>query len=616
MGWRYIAFRIKYEIQLRSGMLKNRFPANPAKKVYFTLEQWKADGGAFFFNSREALNFPKTRSPQLAKQFADFQQGKMLFFNSIEFNIGRKYDWATNPDNGYRYDISKHWTEIPDYSKQAGDIKFVWEKSRFSFLYDIIRYDYHFDTDCSKIVFDEIISWIESNPVNNGPNYRCSQEMSLRILNWTFALYYYKNSPALAPEIFERIQYAIYWQVHHIYHNINFSRIAVRNNHAITETLTLYLVGLLYPFVPDFKNWSKKGKNWFREEIAYQVYPDGTFLQFSMNYHRVVIQLLTWGIQLAKLNNEKFDSVVYERAERSLKFLRVCMDDTSGWLPNYGANDGALFFKLNNSHFRDYRDQLNALANVIAIDPLTGTFTEDNYWYGGTQKPNKVIDIRPNTYTFKTGGYYVIRDEDTVTFIRCGNHKDRPSQADNLHVDIWYKGRNLLIDGGSYKYNTDEKTLLYFMGTQSHNTVMIDGKDQMLKGPRFIWYDWTQCVEAIFKEDEEQFVFEGTISAFTYIDKNIKHTRTIVKKKNLPHWQIKDEITNLTPNNTYTQLWHMFNNEYEHVQISAQDTEGNNIPAAKSNTAHSSLYAQQQQVTQLKFIFAGQPIITTINCIN
>ena len=24
---------------------------------------------------------------------------------------------------------------------EAGDIKYVWEKSRFSFLYDIIRYD-------------------------------------------------------------------------------------------------------------------------------------------------------------------------------------------------------------------------------------------------------------------------------------------------------------------------------------------------------------------------------------------------------------------------------------------------------------------------------------------
>ena len=32
----------------------------------------------------------------------------------------------------------------------------------------------------------------------------------------------------------------------------------------------------------------------FEKEIDYQIYKDGTYLQFSMNYQRVVVQLLTW----------------------------------------------------------------------------------------------------------------------------------------------------------------------------------------------------------------------------------------------------------------------------------------------------------------------------------
>ncbi len=82
--------------------------------------------------------------------------------------------------------------------------------------------------------------------------------MSLRVLNWTFALYYYRNSPALTPEIFEQSQHTIYWHYHHIYHNINFSRIAVRNNHAITETLALYLIGTLFPWFPNAADWKRK----------------------------------------------------------------------------------------------------------------------------------------------------------------------------------------------------------------------------------------------------------------------------------------------------------------------------------------------------------------------
>ena len=77
-------------------------------------------------------------------------------------------------------------------------------------------------------------------------------------------------------------------------------------------------------------------------------------------------------------------------------------------------------------------------------------------------------------HQFNLGGYYILREKDTLTFIRCGNHKDRPSQADNLHLDIWYKGENILLDGGSYKYNTSDEDIKYFMGTASHNTVMLD----------------------------------------------------------------------------------------------------------------------------------------------
>lgn len=64
----------------------------------------------------------------------------------------------------------------------------------------------------------------------------------------------------------------------------------------------------------------KKGKKWFEEEIKYQVAEDGTYLQFSMNYHRVVVQLLTWAITLADRNGERFCDEVYKRAYQSVNF--------------------------------------------------------------------------------------------------------------------------------------------------------------------------------------------------------------------------------------------------------------------------------------------------------
>ncbi len=178
----------------RSGLLKKRFPQSPPYKQYISLNEWKEKKGQFFFNSKEELGFEKKPTDALKEWFDNYTKGKLLFFNSTSFDIGVDYDWLTNPDTGFNYEGTKHWTEVPDYSEKAGDIKYVWEKSRFSFIYNIIRYDYHFSEDCAAIVFNEMLSWIENNPINSGPNYVCSQETSLRILNWTFALHYYKNS--------------------------------------------------------------------------------------------------------------------------------------------------------------------------------------------------------------------------------------------------------------------------------------------------------------------------------------------------------------------------------------------------------------------------------------
>lgn len=554
MGWRYAHFRVKHELLRRSGLLKNKFPVTPVHKQYITLQQWKNSSTQFFFKNKEALSFAKNPASIIEETFLKIKEGKHLFFNSVEINLNGS-GWLTNPDSKFSYDVKKHWTEIPDYSKEAGDIKYVWEKSRFSYLYDIIRYDYHFQKDCSAFVFSEIVSWINSNPINQGPNYRCSQEISLRVLNWTFALYYYSKSPNLTEEIFNQIQFAIFWQMDHVYKNIDFSRIAVRNNHAITETLSLYLIGFLYPPFPNSDKWKTQGKKWFEEEIAYQLYEDGTFLQYSMNYHRVVVQLFTWAIVLSEKNGQKLSDIVYERARKSVQFLRICMVDENGNLPNYGANDGALFFKLNDADYRDYKPSLNALAKSLNMD-LEFHETEDEFWYGiVSEQTNKWIPYF-GIYSFNIGGYYIIREPETLTFIRCGNHKNRPSQADNLHLDIWCKGDNILYDGGSYKYNTTTDLLNYFMGTTSHNTVMIDEYNQMRKGSRFIWYNWSQSVFSKITQTSDSYIFEGEISVFTYLNKSIRHKRRVTKIKNKEEWIVEDVLLNKPKGAVMKQIFH------------------------------------------------------------
>lgn len=609
MGWRYVAFRTGFELKKRTGFFKKNFPTEPSFKTYYTLNEWKQKASSFFFSSKEELTLLKPVSDSLSLDFKKLLRFEHRFFSSLEFKLGQEYDWITNPDSGFRYNKDLHWIDINDYSETAGDIKFVWEPSRFSYLYTYIRYEQFAGVDCSRQIFADIERWIDNNKINCGPNFKCSQEISLRTLNWTFALYYYKNSPNLTEEVFSKIQHYIYWQVWHVYNNINFSRIAVRNNHAITESLLLYLAGLLYPDFPGAAKWKMDGKRWFEEEITYQVYEDGTFLQFSMNYHRVVIQLLTWAIRLADLNGERFTDVVYQRAKKSVEFLTACMDKESGWLPNYGANDGALFFKFNDNHYRDYRPQLEALSYALGLKWKLENF-EDAGWYGLTPvDKGETITIKNGVSVFKKGGYYVVRQDDSLTFIRCGNHKDRPSQADNLHLDVWYKGRNMLHDAGSYKYNTDKDTLRYFMGTQSHNTVMLNGFDQMEKGPRFIWYHWSQSEDAEITETDESFIFNGTIKAFQHVNPDIRHTRKITISKKQPVWVVEDSIAGKPTDMEINQLWHTC--YPEDIQFGVKSGEAVLKPV-KRNGHYSVFYGKKEIAAELVFSSTNNTINTTI----
>ena len=559
-SFRYIIFRSKYELERRVGLLVFKYPTKLKEVQIPTLNDWrKRDFGWFFFD-RNMIHINKCKSADLKEKMERIKNGEVLFFSKVWYNLGLDYDWVTNPETGYRYNVFQHWTKINDFSREAGDIKFVWEKSRFTWLLTVCRYDYHFNEDHSEFVISQILNWIIKNPLNCGPNYKCSQEISLRILNWLFALTFYKNSEFITEDRWRTIISSIYWQTNHIMSNINFSRIAVRNNHAITETLTLYIMGMMFPMMKGANSWKKKGKRWFEEEIDYQIEEDGTFIQDSMNYHRVLIQLLTYAIALADKNEECFSQVVYDKAYKSLNFLFQCQEPSSGWLPNYGSNDGSLFFPLSDNDYRDYRPQLDALHKLLTGCSLYSDTFEDSHWLGCYIPNNRdsfaKVEKKTGLIKFENSGYYLIRESDTLSFIRCGLFKNNGS-TDLMHLDVWYKRKNILMDGGSYMYNADLELVRYFSGTESHNSVMLGDDGQMQKGIRFIWYYPPTLQYAELREDNEFYIFEGCVNAYKQIKDDILFHRVVKKNKYYPEWIIIDTIEGVPDDIIKRQIWHV-----------------------------------------------------------
>src|SRR5262249_52646349 len=93
---------------------------------------------------------------------------------------------------------------------------------------------------------------------------------------------------------------------------------------------------------------------------------------------------------------------------------------------------------------------------------------------------------------FPQGGTYVLGDWPRRAFFRCVDYLDRPGHADQLHLDLWWDGVNLACDAGTYLYNGLPPWNNSLAFTRVHNTVTLDGQDQMTRASRFLWVRWAR----------------------------------------------------------------------------------------------------------------------------
>jgi hypothetical protein len=89
-------------------------------------------------------------------------------------------------------------------------------------------------------------------------------------------------------------------------------------------------------------------------------------------------------------------------------------------------------------------------------------------------------------------GYFTITGGDTAVFARCGDHHFRPHHADQLHLEIRRRRTVVAADAGTFSYNAPPPHDHAFASTAFHNTVSVDGHDQMDRVGRFLWLPWSR----------------------------------------------------------------------------------------------------------------------------
>lgn len=315
---------------------------------------------------------------------------------------------------------------------------------------------------------------------------------------WCFALFGFADCEATTPQRVVKALKLMRATGRRVEAHLGYA-LSQRNNHGISEAMGLFTIGLLLPFFEESSRWVVIGQKHLESQAQTLIYDDGGFAQHSANYHRVMLDDYLYAIRIGEQNGAVLSDALLKRVASAGWFLNTITDRVTGHAPRYGQDDGAHILPLANTPYEDMRPVIQATAAVCNDHELPiehGTWDELSLWLCGA-------DVLARAITTDTGfddvnnwdaGCYAFHNKHGMAMLRAQRYKHRPSQLDQLHVDIRWNGVNVALDPGTYSYNAEgEWAGIPLSKTAAHNTVMVEGREHAEQaGSRFIFLPWPQ----------------------------------------------------------------------------------------------------------------------------
>lgn len=456
-------------------------------------------------------------------------EGKILGFSSVQLDYGDPINWHYNPITKKTVDKNIKWYKIPDFDPERGDIKAIWESSRFThFFYFTRAYMITKDSKYFRAFSAQISSWLQENKYSYGSNYKCGQEATLRMINCLMAYNIFNHYNLITQEDQLNVEDIVKGSYKKVLSNFFYAHKCIKNNHTLSE-ITGLIIG----------SWACKDDkkliqaySLLDKEIKNQFFSDGGYKQYSFNYQRFALQIIECIMQISNQTNITISNESKELIKKSA-YLIYKMQNETGDVPNYGSNDGALIFPVTCCGYRDFRPVVNTIISILEGKRVykSGCYDEEILWFSDNKLQELPITVLDKTdESFNESGFYVLRQKSTSLMVVLQEFKTRPAQMDQLHLDLWHKNVNIFCDSGTYSYATDIGKELSM--TSAHNTVKVQGIEQMKKQGPFLIYDWSRRGDLIHSDG----VFKGTM-----MSKNgYNHTRNIEKISN--GYMIKDQV--------------------------------------------------------------------------
>ena len=392
------------------------------------------------------------------------------------------------------------------------------------------------DERYAEAFVSQMIDWIQSNPPplhkdETSPSWRL-MEVGLRMrVCWIPAFALFFDSLAFSDD-------AKMMMLRSIYDHANFlSLFKSSRNHLLRETNGLAHVAMYFPEFKKAVHWQHTAILRIEQELVNQINRDGTHIEMSVGYQWLAVDEFEKVHRLLEDCNLSLPNQDLAKRLESMYQVLAYIVRPDGTFPQ--INDGFIQWGC---------DRMKEAGKQFARD--------DFVFVGTSGKEGQIPHM--DSIGFSDAGLYVMRSDwspqSHYLLFDAGPYGGYHGHEDKLSVEIAAYGTPFIVDSGSYTYDAKDPYRLYFVGSQGHNTVLVDNasqirrwnKDHMnpipaelndavwITDPRFDY------IAAAYEEGYGRFSLIGSKDANVIDD--VVHTRRILFLKP-DYWVIFDDLS-------------------------------------------------------------------------
>ena len=406
------------------------------------------------------INLKSIKISKTEQQWADDALQHTFFAHKgyqPSFNYGEDIDWRYWPvkDNELRWQLHRHkwFTPMGKAYRISGDEKYAEEWTRQ--YIDWIR-----KNPLVEISKDEFEMKGDSKLKGDAENMRFAWrplEISNRLQDQTTQFQLFLVSPSFTPEFLTEFLLNYYKHANYL-----IGHYSDKGNHLLFESQRIMYAGTFFPEFKDSQMWRKSGIDILNREIGVQVYDDGGQFELDPHYHLAAINIFCKALYLADMNGfrDEFPKKYLDTVENMIMFyMNVSFPDYT----NPCFSDAKLTTKK--EMIKNYKQWAKLFPDNKAI------------LYFATEGKKGELPAYLSK-GFLTSGFFVFRNswgmDAAQMVVKAGPKGFWHCQPDNGTFELWFNGKDLFPDSGSYVYAGEGEVMewrKWFRQTRVHNTL-------------------------------------------------------------------------------------------------------------------------------------------------